>query len=294
MHKTRKVFDFCKKWGNRLAIASALSGAVAFGPHIYVTSQDCLRGKEIEKNISHLEQTLSDTYDIEIDVLVEPSEGFCGRPMPIQKSSLKSHSLYMSLKALEGLEKAMSYYPKELLQKHLRKVEIVRAYKSSTKEIEMQGGTPIANMSWWGGMSISAGRNEFLRYHRAVFGTIFEEESFHHEIAHELTSKIPKEEWRALHPGAVYNPSTWKALPSTPSGFFNKYSTHSIGEDIASTVELLYNKDYNQRISNDAVLRKKAEYLKNWYLKISDGAIDDKYWVSVQNSEMPIFSGGKK
>jgi hypothetical protein len=281
------IYQNIKKHAGKIVTGAGIVGALAFGPHIYVTGQDCLRGKEIERNISHLEQTLSNTYNIEVSVWAEPPDGF-GRLQPPLNSSLRSHSPYMSLKALEGLEEAMRYYPKKLLQKHIRKIEIIRAYKSSTEEIEKQGATPIANMTWWGGMSISAGRDEWLRYHNAVFGTIFEAGSFHHELAHELTRDIPKEEWRALHPDAVYNPSTWKALPSTPPGFFNKYSTHSVEDDIASAVELLYSKGYNKKIFSDAILRKKAEYLKKWYFKISDGAIDDEYWSKVQNREIPI------
>ncbi|KYK26042.1 hypothetical protein AYK26_01180 [Euryarchaeota archaeon SM23-78] len=289
MLRLKDMFQKAKRHKGKIITGTILAGALAFGPHLYVTSQDCLRRGKIENNITQLEQTLSDTYHLEIDVWSEPTLVGFGRPSPplIKKSGLRSHSPYMSLKALEGLEEAMRYYPKELLQKHLQKVEIVRAYTYSTEEIMKQGATPVAYVTFWGGMSISAGRDEWLRYHHAVLGTIFENKSFHHELAHILTQDIPKEEWRALHPDAVYNSSTWKSLPSTPPGFFNNYCTHSIGEDIAGTVELLYSNDYKRRIDSDTVLRKKSEYLKKWYLTISDGVINDTYWSTVQNGKIP-------
>ena len=273
-----------KKYLGKTVAGAGIIAALTFGPRAYVTTQDCLRGKDIEKDISHLEQILSDTHNIEVSVWAEPPGGF-DRPHHPIRTSLRSNSPYMSLKALEGLEKAMKLYPKELLQKYLRKVEIVRTYKESTEDTRKQGATPLASMTFWGGMSLSAGRDEWLRYHNAVLGNIFEAKSFHHELAHLFTKDIPAEEWRAIHPDAVYNPSTWASLRSTPKGFYNIYCAHSISEDIASTVELLYDKDYQKIVSHDDILKKKAEYLKNWYSKISNEAIDEAYWTAVQNGK---------
>lgn len=287
--KFSKIYQGVKRHAGKLLAGAGIVGALTFGPSAYVTTQDFFRGKEIEQEISHLEQTLSDTYDIDVGVWAMPPGGF-DRPLHPIRTSLKSHSPYMSLKALEGLEEAMSYYPKELLQKHIRGVEIVRAYKESTEEIMRQGATPVANMSFGGNMSISVGRDELLRYHNAVLGNIFESESFHHELAHQLTQNVPEEDWRAIHPEAVYNSATWRSLSSTPAGFYNRYCTHSVNEDIASTVELLYDEDYEKIVSRGDILRKKAEYLKDWYLKISDGAIDETYWNTVQHGEIPTWT----
>jgi hypothetical protein len=291
--KFSELYRGAKRHVGIILAGVGIAGALAFGPPAYVTTQDVLRGKEIEQEISHLEQTLSDKYDIDVTIWAIPPGGF-ERPQHPIRTSLKSHSPYMSLKALEGLEEAMSYYPKELLQKHLHRIEIVREYKESTEEIMRQGATPVANMSWSGGMSISAGRDELLRYHNAILGNIFESESFHHELAHQLTQDIPEEDWRAIHPDAVYNSATWRSLPSIPVGFYNRYCTHSVNEDIPGAVELLYDEDYNDIVNRDDILRKKANYLKEWYLKISDGAIDETYWDTVQHGRIPTWQSNSQ
>ena len=287
MSALKSLYRNVKKHTGRIVTGLATAGIIALGPILYVKSQDCLRGGEIERDISRLEQTLSDRYGIDVSVWKKPIEE--DRPIHPLKSSLRSHSPYMSLKALRGLEVAMSYYPAELIQKHAPRIQIIRAFLESTEEIEKQGATPFANINFFGNMTISAGRNDWLRYHKTVLGRIFESESFHHELAHEITNRLPREDWKAIHPDAVYNSSTWKSLPSTPKGFFNRYCTHSIGEDITGTVQLLYSRDYEKRVARDPILRKKAECLKSWYFKISNGAIDGQYWTAVQSGKIPVM-----
>ena len=122
--KFREIYQGAKRHAGKILAGVGIAGALAFGPPAYVTTQDVLRGKKIEHEISHLEQTLSDTYDVDITIWAIPPGGF-ERPQHPIRTSLKSHSPYMSLKVLEGLEEAMSYYPKKLIQKHLHGIEIV-------------------------------------------------------------------------------------------------------------------------------------------------------------------------
>src|SRR3989337_2817132 len=168
MSKLNKLYQTIKRHVRKILAGVTMVGAVALGPPLYVISQDFLRREELEKELTRLENTLSDTYNVEIGVWREPSSRD-DRPPQIRKTSLRSHSPYMSLKALEGLEKTMQNYPRKLLQDNMHGVEIVRAYLESagTEDILKQGATPLAYTSWWGGMSISVGIKDWLRYHRA-------------------------------------------------------------------------------------------------------------------------------
>ena len=140
------IYQSIKNHAGKIITGITLAGTLIFGPPAYVKSQDFFRGEEIEKDITHLEEALSEKHDMYIKIWTVPSKRW-GRPVLIKVSSLEDHSPYMALKALEGLEEAMQYYPEDLLKEHLKKVEIVRSFTSRPEELRKQDGTRAAYMT---------------------------------------------------------------------------------------------------------------------------------------------------
>jgi len=273
------------------------TGLISFGPPSFIKIQDYLNRECIEKRLNCLEEKLSDNYDIDIGVWKEPGQESFGRPVPKEQTSLRSFSPYVSLKALEGLEKTLECYPEDIIGKYFEKIDLVKSFIPSynPRADNVNKPTNVARVTWWGKISISAGRDSKLIYHKALLNNIFEEENLHHEIGHELTRDIPEEDWEALNPNANYYPNSWKSSPEIPPGFYNKYATSSIKEDIPSTVELLYSdrNNYTRRVSRDPILKSKAEFLKAWYYRVSNGRFDQEYWDAIQSGDAPVFKDKK-
>ena len=101
------------------------TGLVTLGPPTFVNIQDYLNKNQIERKLGNLEEELSDRYGVDIEVWKARSQQSFGPPIPRMQTSLRSFSPYVSLRALEGLEKTLECYPEDLIEDHLLRIEIV-------------------------------------------------------------------------------------------------------------------------------------------------------------------------
>lgn len=271
-HKPVSRRKFLKATG--LGLAGAIVSVSV--PSIYEGVENTVNKEELERNIEALEKELSQKYGVEIKVWHEPKndgpEG--GRSTGLIKESLKERSLYRSYKSLISLKKVLEHYPPDLIKNNVSGIEIVHALKPDFPGQVAEGATPEAVTSFGGQITIRAGYQSALSY-KATFGDNLDANVLHHEIAHALTENITDEEWKGLYPDAQYVGNDWKKIKDRPQGFAMQYGAKSLREDIATTAELLFTNPgvVEQLTKNDAVLRAKVEFLKNWYQTQSNGKI---------------------
>lgn len=255
----------------KVAGLGLVGGAVGVSiPPIYEGLSNTFNRETLEKGIKDLEEELSSTYGISIRVWTKPEQNW---PTGEIKESLKEKSLYRAHKSLVDLKNALAFYPATLITNNLKGIEIVYSVRPATEGEVAGEATPEAYTSFGGSIVIRAGYQSALSYD-AAFGEVLDAYVLHHEIAHALTSDLPKNEWEALHPNVEYVGNEWVQLrQNKPKGFASPYGAHSVDEDIATVAELLFAdpKEVEQLTQSDPILKDKLEYLKRWYEKKSGG-----------------------
>lgn len=260
-----------------LGIAGAVAG-ISF-PSIYENAINTIEKEDLEKSIKELEAELSLKYGIRIEVWEKnPND----RPTGIIRESLNERSPFRAYRSLLTLKEVLECYPEKLIKERVSGIEIVHAVRSSYPDVIPEGATPEASTSFGGTITIRAGYQSSMSY-KAIFGDILDANVLHHEIAHTFTDDIPLNDWKNIHPHAEYMGNEWISFKKKgkPKGFALPYSTKSIDEDIATTAELLFANpsELNSIITDDEILQAKVQYLKKWYKTISDGEMNDEYWV---------------
>lgn len=252
-----------------LGIAGAL-GAAAF-PYIYEGSRNMLKKEEIEKSIADLENELSEKYGIFVRVWKRAKDDPGDRPTGTIRESLKERSPLRAYNSLLNLKEGLEHYPPDLIRSRVSGIEIVYSVKNAYADAV---GTQEAVTSFGGNITIRAGHQSPMSY-KAAFGEVLDKNVLHHELAHVLTDRITKEDWIKLHPGAQYLGEEWIGLEKRPEGFALKYGAKSWVEDVATIAELLFSdkREVDELTKNDAILRSKVEFVKNYYEKLANGKI---------------------
>ena len=187
-------------------------------------------------------------------------------------------SLYLQYKALEGLQSVLLAYPPELIAKHVEEIRVGNEVRmKNILRDEPVGGTVDYNKKL-----VAVSLIPLVSTHLALLGNSPDHRTVHHEIAHLIGGKIPRAEWEALHPGVEYDPYLSRALidKDGPPGFTRGYGMTSYGEDIATVAEVMFTPHAGSygKLTEDAILKRKFEYLKKWYEKESNGLMNDRYW----------------
>jgi hypothetical protein len=236
-------------------------GTAAAFPAVYEGIWNSLGKEALENSINDLERELSEIYGIPIKVW-ERAEG--EPPGTLVNKSLQEYSLYRALKSLECVKEVLDFYPPEVIRDNVNGIDIVYSVRGQGDDESM---VSEAITSFSGQITIRAGHQSMFSY-RAIFGEVLDIETLHHEIAHDLTRDITEEDWLKLHPNANYIGSEWtRALKDRPEGFVSSYGSVSFKEDIATISALLISRPEQaaQLAQEDEVLRRKMEYLRNWY-----------------------------
>lgn len=200
-------------------------------------------------------------------------------------------SVFVQMIVLRELERVLSVYPPLLLGKCAKSIQIVGP--------EVQGR--MAGIFSQDRSVISVSLQGVLTTHSVFFSDeTLSQRTAHHEIAHAITFNFFSEpaeskKWSELNPELVYGYSGYQSLPEEPEivpGFARHYGTKTPAEDMATIAEMLFKggtfvqevlkKQKNQITPGSlwhGALEKKINLLKTYYLKESEGLLNDEFWL---------------
>lgn len=261
-----------------MAVATPTVLSAVLGPLAWEWGQNKWNTEELQQRIESGKKDIRDRYGVTVSI----TPGEFPLEDKVQRSTLFTKevaSLYIRFKALEGVRHVLSQYPPPLIRKHVREIRIV-------KDLEMVNSLGIVDTASgtidYAKKLIVANVIPLLDTYFALLGDVPSKKTLHHEIAHLICRDIRDSDWKALHPGVEYLSFFAKGVrdEAAAEGFVRAHSMTSPGEDIATVAEVLLRpgSQYSDKLQKDTILNRKAEYLKNWFGKESDGLMDDTFW----------------
>ncbi|MBP6881128.1 MAG: hypothetical protein KBC35_00685 [Candidatus Pacebacteria bacterium] len=292
--------DFLKAMG-----ALAVS-AIIDRPHAQAAEEQGPDSSHVEKEVATLREELRSVYDVEVDFSpLFPKEAEKGmQSVPVEQTIEKKH-------ICEAILNALHMYPPRMVKE--TQISIVRA----VNDLKIDLNRSIAGILHKdeGVISVEFAHDPSLQNQTGKetgesLQTKIEKikEIVHHEIEHqiELLDEISDKEYidktrTEIENGESYYPIVYGYLNELKAhlgngllkrvdvdlilehdeGFARVYGRKDPQEDRATIVESLFGRNATQlyeRAKTDLVLKKKIDFMKQYYFKQSYGVMDETYW----------------